>query len=278
MNIKRDIITPTAIAVQNTFPYLSSVLTPFLTSHPEWELIFYSAIGLYGVYMACNQEEVNEIVKLINEHPDEFRKGIVQSKEFRKGFLIFTEHYLKERLEDKKKVLRRIILGYAVVEDKGKYELERLNDVLNKISVESLEFLNFFETTIYPEMDKQIREELKQDSYQKSDRSLEWWYDFMTESKPIWEPIEKWTYDNFNQNSQKVKAQYNMLQSGYPSDLLHRIENLERSKRSEFTECISELVTLGILRIRITGGTIGSGAGYDYNFTTFGRKFLKLIE
>lgn len=69
-----------------------------------------------------------------------------------------------------------------------------------------------------------------------------------------------------------------MLNSGYPSDILHRVENLELAKRSEFTECISELVSLGILRIRVTGGSIGSGAGSDYNFTTFGRKFLELID
>lgn len=155
--------------------------------------------------MACNQVEVNEIVEFISDHPQEFRKEIVESKEFKKGFLVFTEQYLKQRLENKKKILKKILLGYATNIDKSKYELERLNETLVRVSVESLEFLIFFKTTIYPEIENGINEELKQDSYQKSDRSLEWWYDYMIETKPIWEPIDKWIYDNYNQNSHKVK-------------------------------------------------------------------------
>ncbi len=249
-----------------------------MTVHPEWELAFYSAIGLYGVYMAYNQEEVNEIIKFITEHPEEFRKEIVESKEFKKGFLFFTEQYLKQRLEQKKKILKKIFLSFTQSSEKSKFELERLDDTMLHISIESLEFLVFFKTMIYPNIENQINVELKRESYHKSDRSIEWWYDFMMETKPIWEPIDKWIYDNFNQNSHKVKTQYNMLNSGWPSDILHRVENLERAKRSEITEVISELVSLGILRIRVTGGVVGSGAGSDYNFTIFGRKFLKYIE
>lgn len=278
MSIKKGITTAVKIAVQNSIPYYLSILDPFLKNNPEWQLIFYSAIGLYGVYMAYNQEEVNEIVDFINEHPDEFRKEIVESDEFRKGFLIFTEQYLKQRVENKKKILRKIILGYSISSEKSKYELERLNGVLVRISIESLEFLNFFKLTIFPAINKQIEGELKQDSYQKSDRSLEWWYDSMIKTKPIWEPIDKWIHENFNQNSHKVKKQYNMLHSGYPSDLLHRINNLERSKRDEIMESITEIVSLGILRLRVTGGSIGSGSGSEYNFTAFGRRFLTLLD
>lgn len=278
MNIKKDIIAPTQIAIQNIFPYLSAVLTPFLAVHPEWELAFYSAIGLYGVYMACNQKEVNEVIEFISEHPKEFRKEIVESEEFKKGFLNFTEQFLKQRLEQKKKILKEIFLGFAQSSEKSKFELERLDDIMVRISVESLEFLTFFKATIAPTIEEQIDTELKQDSYRKSDRSVEWWHDFMIESKPIWEPIDKWIFDNYNQNSHKVKTQYNMLSSGWPSDTLHRVENLERAKRSEMIESVSELVSLGVLRIRVTGGGIGSGSGSDYSFTSFGRKFLKYIE
>ena len=126
------------------------------------------------------------------------------------------------------------------------------------------------------EIDGQIKEELLKDSYKNSDRSVDWWYERLVASKPIWEAIDKWVYDNYNQNSHKVKTQYQMLNSGWPPDLQHKIENLERAKRDEFTECVSELVSLGVLRLRVTGGTIGSGSGSEYSFTSFGRKFLKI--
>lgn len=276
MDTKKDLNLSLGIAFQNWLPYLSSVLNPFLSTHPEWELIFYSAIGLYGVYMNCNQEDVNDIVRFIGEHPDKFREEIIRSDEFKKGFLIYTEQYLKQRIKEKKLLLNKIILDYTTSGDKGKYELERLNDILIRISPESLEFLKFYTETIFPEIDRQIKEELLKDSYRNSDRSIDWWYERLVDSKPIWEFIDKWVYDNFNQNSHKVKTQYQMLNSGWPPDLQRKIENLEKAKRDSFTECISELVSLGVLRMRVTGGTIGSSSGSEYSFTSFGRKFLKI--
>lgn len=278
MNIKKDVITPTTIALQNYFPYLAAVLNPFFSIHPEWECAFYSAIGLFGIYMAYNQEDVNEIVEFIKEHPDEFRSDKVESKEFKKGFLMFTEQYLKQRLEQKKKILKKIFLSFTVHQEKSKFELERLNDIMLRISISALEFLVFIKTTIFPAIENQINIELEQDSYKKSDRSIEWWHDFMIENKSLWEPIAKWINDNYNPNSYQVKVQYSMLNSGWPRDILHRVENLERAKTSEMTESVSELVSLGILRIGVAGGTYDSGAGSNYNFTNFGRRFLKYIE
>src|SRR5579859_556631 len=103
-----DLMTGTGIAVQNALPYLSASLDPFLQLRPYWQLAFYSSIGLYGIYMILNQEDVNDIVRFINEHPHEFREEMVQSAEFSKGFLLFYEQYLKQRREKKKKVLKNI--------------------------------------------------------------------------------------------------------------------------------------------------------------------------
>ncbi|MDD5147346.1 MAG: hypothetical protein PHV63_02250 [Candidatus Daviesbacteria bacterium] len=132
------------------------------------------------------QEKVNEVSEFIQEHPEEFRKEIIQSKEFQEGFLIFFEEYLKSRTKAKKDILKKILLGFVAAEDKEHYELERLNDCLARITIPSLEFLVFFKKEIQPELEKEIQERLNKDQYKTSDRSKEWWHDQLLIQKSAW--------------------------------------------------------------------------------------------
>ncbi len=276
---KKDITVPIKTAIQNYIPYLTAVLTPFLSVNPGWEAIFYSAIGLYGIYMACNQEEVNEIVEFIKSNPEKFNETIVNSKEFKKAFLLFMEQYMKERLEKKKGILKNIILGYCVIENKNKYDLERLNDSLVRITLPSLDFLLFLKTQIIPQLKSKINKELEQDYYQKSDRSIEWWEMQLMTTKSIWELIDKWLNDEFSPNTIKVKQEYGIKNNeGWISDLQHRAETREKEKRSNIYDCISELVSLGVFDIKVAGGTFGGGAAKDYSLTTFGVRFINIID
>ena len=189
-----DIVKSANIPIQGCLPYLLSALDPFLQQNPIWQAAFYSAIGLYGIYMAYNQEEVNEIIKFIKEHPEEFREEIVQSKEFRKGFLLFTEQYLKQRVDEKKTILKRILLDYAIYDNKTDYELERLNDCLLRITIPTLKNLIFIKKDIIPVLEDEINKELNQKLYQESDLSTEWWFnDLLTKkilSKNVFEKIK----------------------------------------------------------------------------------------
>lgn len=275
----KNIVRNTLVLAQGVLPYLQQVLSPFLTEHPYWELTFCYAVGLYGIYMALKQDEVNEVIKFIQDHPEEFRKEIVQSKEFQKGFLVFFEQYLKQRLEQKKKILKKILLGFTITKEKEKYELERLNECLGRISLESLEFLIFIKKDILPKIDNQIQKELKKDHYQKSDRSLEWWFSQMITTKSVWEVIEKLIYENYNPNSEKVKTMYGISKNeGWIPDLQHKAETREKEKRSVVNEAMTELTTLGILKTKPANITWGGGGGSDYIFTMFGIVFIRLIN
>ncbi len=275
---KKDITKSIKIAVQNYFPYLAAVLTPFLSANPGWEAVFYSAIGLYGIYMAYNQEEVNELVEFIKENPDKFNEKIVNSKEFKKAFLQFMEQYLKERLERKKEILKNLILGYCSSSDKTNYDLERLNDCLVRITLPSVDFLIFLEKKIIPLLETSIDKELNQDYHQKSDRSIEWWKMELMTTKSIWENIDKWLNDEYSPNTIKVKQEYGIKNNeGWIPDLQHRAETREKEKRRNVYDCISELVTLGVLDTKIAGITYGGGAGKDYTLTTFGIRFVNNI-
>lgn len=274
--MKKSTIKSAQIALQNAIPYYATILGPFLASHPVWMLAFYAATGLYGIYMAYNQEEVNEIIEFIKEHPQEFREEKVKSKEFEKVFLLFFEQYLKQRTEEKKKVLKNILLGYTLTGNKADYELERLNDCLVRVTIPTLKFLVFMKNKIIPVLETEINKELMQDTYQKSDLSVEWWFSDMMIKKSVWEVIDKWLNDNFSPSTDKVKMEYRIKQGEeWAHDSRSRAQNRERNKRNEVNECIFELVTLGILRISIPGAAWGGGGGTDYTITTFGLKFLK---
>lgn len=275
---KKSIIKDALIVVQGILPYYQQVLSPFLSQHPYWELVFYCAIGLYGIYMALKQDEVNEVIEFINEHPQEFREEIVQSEEFQKGFLIFFEKYLKQRLGKKKRILKAILLGFSVSLDKDKYELERLNECLERISLNSLEYLIYLKFEVLPKIESDIDKEIIKDQYQRSDRSIEWWSNQLLTSKSIWEVLERMIYEDYNPNSEKVRTMYKIPKTeGWIPDLQHRAETREKHRRSEINEAMTELVTLGIVKTRPTAITWGGGGSTDYILTLFGINFLKLL-
>lgn len=275
----KDVTESAGIAVQSYLPYLSAVLDPFLQKYPIWQAVFYSAIGLFGVYMAYNQEEVKEITGFIEENPEKFPKELVESKEFQKAFLLFIEEYLKQRIEEKKKILKNILLGFAFSENKTDYELERLNDCLVRMTIPTLKFLIFMKKEIIPVLEAKINKELNQSQYQESDLSVEWWFNDMMTKKSVWEPIEKWLHDIYSPSTEKVKDEYGIKKSEeWTHDLRSRAQNRERNKNNEISESIFELVTLGILRTKTAGATWDGGGGTDYAITTFGLKFLKQID
>ncbi len=119
-------------------PYVSAMLTPFLAVHQEWMYAWYSAIGLYGVYMEYNQDKVNSFIKFIEENPSVFLNEIVEAEDFREGFLITFEKFLKIRGEKKRETVKRIFLGFTASNDKEKFELERMYDCLEKISMQHM--------------------------------------------------------------------------------------------------------------------------------------------
>lgn len=274
--IKKVITTGISAAIQSNISYLTSFLAPFLAQNPYWELCFYSAIGLYGVFMAVNQARVEEVVNFIQKHPHEFRKEIVESEEFKGGFLVFIDQYLKQRLKNKREIQKKIFLGFSVLEDKESFELERLNNVLANISLDSLEVLATIKKEIIPGIEQEIELELSKVN-PNSDRSIDWWRDFHRHNKSVWQPISKWLEENYSPESAKVKERFgNPKNEGWIGDLLNRASNQESDVKRKYSESRSELVNLGILRLKVTGSTIGGAA--DYLMNNFGYKFLEFID
>jgi hypothetical protein len=259
-------------------PRLEAILNPLFVNNPHWNLAFQEAIGLYGYYMACKQEELNEFVEFVKSHPDEFRKDIVESKEFRDGFVIFFQDYLKMRAQKKKVVARRIFIEFAQYENKEEFELEKFDDALLKISVTSIEMLAFLKREIIPLKEKIIRDELKNKNLANSDKNEEWWFELDWEKESLSRFIQKWLYDNFNPNSLAVKQKYGVGDK-WDLKLQSDVFDKEREEGKKIYSAIDELVQLGILKIRVaSGGGFGGSSGAEYDFSKFGYQFLEYIS
>ncbi|HWQ59758.1 MAG TPA: hypothetical protein VN420_01265 [Candidatus Fimivivens sp.] len=252
-----------------------AILGPLLIQYPYWELAFHQAIGLYGYYMALKQERVNEYVEFIRDHPDAFRKQIVESEEFRDGFVIAFEDYLKLRSEEKRRLAKRVFLGFTVSENKEGFELERLDDVLSKISLPAISFLSFIKQEIFPLKESMIRTEMKGQNLADSDE--EWWFALNWKRRAVSSVIERWVYDCFNPNSDRVKKEYGVADE-WDKDLIAKVFEKEQKKRDEFHVLTEELIQLGIFEIRIhDSGSLGSGAGLEYEFSSLGREFIEYL-
>lgn len=251
-------------------PRLESILSPLFINNQYWTLAFHEAIGLYGYYMALKQEEVNEFIEFIKLHPDKFRKEIVESEEFRNGFVLFFQDYLKIRVKEKRKIAKEIFIGFSQSNDKEEFDLEKLDDALLKISISSLKILIFLKNEILPMKKEIVREELRAKKIDYSQKSEEWWFNIDWERESLSRFIQKWLFDNYSPNAQKVKNKHEIKDDKWDK---------EKEASKKIYDAVDELVQLGILKIRVaSGGGFGGSAGAEYDFSKFGYQFIEYLD
>ena len=144
--ITKDVTGALNVTIPALMPFIQKVIDPFLTAAPYWGMALYAVIGLYGVYLAFRQDELNELLVFFKDHPDEFRQEIVESEEFRKGFIRFFDNYVKERLNSKRTILRNILLGFANSENINAFALEKYAHTLSQLSELDVETLREVKT------------------------------------------------------------------------------------------------------------------------------------
>ncbi|MBU1031315.1 hypothetical protein KKE03_00085, partial [Patescibacteria group bacterium] len=173
-----------------------------ITTNAWWGYAFASAYSLYAVVMHLQQEKINEIAQYIKDNPAAFRQEIVKSKEFQDGFLIFLEDYLRMRTLKKREVLKQILLGFTVTADKDVFDLERMDSRLEQMSLNTFEFLIFFQKEIRPKIESDLQQQRQDMLIDFTDRSVEWHHDMALLKMSIWEPISEWLHRNYNPSSE----------------------------------------------------------------------------
>lgn len=185
-------------------PSMDKMIAPLITIHPEWGIIWGCAIGLYSLYLFYQQDKLNEVIEFIQQNPSKFIEENISSDYFRGNFLKFLRDYLLQENNAKKQALKQIILGTLQKNKTRRYEIDRLNNVLNQISIDAMKNLVWISHVILPLIESEVEKELLVFK-EKDPRQLRRLEEQTRTRKSVSTYIEKWIYDNYSPNSEKVK-------------------------------------------------------------------------
>lgn len=132
----------------STQSFIIPSVDTYVTQHPEWQSAWFLARGMLLTVFQLQQERLNIFIEELETNKEVFTSEEINTKEFQLGFVVTLENYLKTRQEDKLKIIKNIFLGYTEEGNKEKFELERYYSVVNQISLEGIEFLEFVKTDI----------------------------------------------------------------------------------------------------------------------------------
>lgn len=142
INIIKDLVSGGSMGIKN---FIIPAVDILVAERPEFIPAWILAKGFFGFSFDIQQDKINEFVRYIKENPSIFTKEIVDTKDFREGFVITFESYIKQRNDEKRKIVQEIFLGFTRSTNKVDFELERMYDLLDKISISDFKILKALE-------------------------------------------------------------------------------------------------------------------------------------
>lgn len=122
----------------------SILLTGLATYYPQLAGLFSVGSALIQTWGDFGQTRVNELVKFVSEHKDEFVEEIVISDKFKTLFLNILERHMKEASERKRELLRNYLLsvgrGYCPDFD----DFTKMNNTLDNITFDEIDLLSLW--------------------------------------------------------------------------------------------------------------------------------------
>jgi len=237
--------------------------------------LFFCKVAVWS-FFDLYPDEGKEFWNLLKKHVPQLKEEILSSQEFQQSLAITFEALIRTREIKKRKLIQQIYLdGYVSAEDRHLINLERFYRVAQEISLESLEYLKFISEVIIPRKEKWAKEEVAK-MKGKHEGSVEWWEELTMRQKPDSEVIMHWIYEEFNPNSEIVKSRIPNISQD--KNLSKAQFEEERKKQNQYAEISSELLSLGIFRVGVKDGGIGSGASKVEFLTEFGYKFIDFVK
>lgn len=106
-----------------------------IVSHiPGLSLAWGLSKALYGAGLRLRQKRALEWIEMVRDNPSIFTENVLNDDKFQDGFTYALEKYIVERNEEKRLIFRNIFLGFAEVENKEKFALEKFVHTLSQLS------------------------------------------------------------------------------------------------------------------------------------------------
>jgi len=97
--------------------------------------------ALAGAGMKLREQRALEWVEMIRDNTETFTKKILEEESFQDGFVYSIEKYLIERNDEKRRIFRKIFLGFAKSNNLEVFSLEKLTHSLSQLSTLDVEVL-----------------------------------------------------------------------------------------------------------------------------------------
>lgn len=263
------------------FPAGALILS-LLDLHPYWQFTMLGAMWLFGIYLQYNQSKLDEFIQFIQDNPESFTEEIVTTEAFKEWFIKIFESYIKTRSERKRKIIQSILLWYSRFseDEMREFELEKILDVLDRVSLESIDFIRYLKVEIEPAWLSYISEKAKRCTTpeRKGGRGFEFW---LRHYKTKDNPLTAFLHQQMNEKyaSKREHARLTETEGAY-MEISNRLQDEEIDAADRYREAIGELYSLNILKpyLLSTGWGIGSPwitNSYAYNFSTFWEAFVR---
>jgi len=104
-----------------------------------WELTH----AVIGAGLKLRQQRALEWVEFVRDNPKSFLEETLCQEDFQDGFVFLTEKYLLERSESKRILMKKILLGFAEVDEKVDFELEKMAFTISQLLPDDIEVLKY---------------------------------------------------------------------------------------------------------------------------------------
>lgn len=122
-----------------------------VSQHPEWMPIWLFAKGMFGSAMQLKQDKLNWFIEdAIARNAELFTEEVLNSEDFQIVLVTTLENYLKQRHKEKVDLIVETFIAFTKDKDKKQFEIERLQNTVDLISLESIEFLKLYISVIDP--------------------------------------------------------------------------------------------------------------------------------
>ncbi|MFA5386303.1 MAG: hypothetical protein WC297_01355 [Candidatus Paceibacterota bacterium] len=103
--------------------------------------------ALYGAGLKLREQRALEWVEMVKDNPSAFTEIILRDAKFQDGFVYALERYIREKNEEKRKMMRAIFLGFAQSDNQNRFELERMYHILSILNADDFVVLRDVDTS-----------------------------------------------------------------------------------------------------------------------------------
>jgi len=213
-------------------------------STPEITGLYILSKALLGTALELRKERGRKFIEFANSHISN-DSAVLENQQVQDGFVFSFQKYIFERSEYKRQVILSILLGFIGNEDREKFELEKLNNVLSLVSVEDIEVVKIW----------------------TDGTLLTWFHCEWLKAGAVGSPS----------GQQMIDDGYGLALPSY-AEVLKSIGLTKLGDLGYLSEKLDYLVGVGLLTEQIRYKSEGFIKNGEYRVSKFGKEFVKYIH